>query len=212
MKVTLSLKLFITIAQNFKLLFVFHSLFSIFALNSIKNTTMSLEKNQSNSPEYYLAQAQTANKKNDIISIIAMTSKCIALCEQNTDQMQEEKNTLTTAYILRANTLLKMGDTAGAEKDLNQLLTITNNKETEDILMLQGRILARKDNHKEAIEYFSKIIANNSSAIEALRERGASYLATGDRIKATEDAERIMTLSPDKVKAVSGDFKGEGTD
>jgi tetratricopeptide (TPR) repeat protein len=78
--------------------------------------------------------------------------------------------------------------------------------------MLQGRILARKDNHKEAIEYFSKIIANNSSAIEALRERGASYLATGDRIKATEDAERIMTLSPDKVKAVSGDFKGEGTD
>jgi tetratricopeptide (TPR) repeat protein len=212
MKVTLSLKLFITIAQNFKLLFVFHSLFSIFALNSIINTTMSLEKNQSNSPEYYLAQAQTANKKNDIISIIAMTSKCIALCEQNTDQMQEEKNTLTTAYILRANTLLKMGDTAGAEKDLNQLLAITNNKETEDILMLQGRILARKDNHKEAIEYFSKIIANNSSAIEALRERGASYLATGDRIKATEDAERIMTLSPDKVKAVSGDFKGEGTD
>jgi tetratricopeptide (TPR) repeat protein len=173
---------------------------------------MSLEINQSNSPEYYLAQAQTANKKNDIISIIAMTSKCIALCEQNTEQMQEEKNTLTTAYILRANTLLKMGDTAGAEKDLNQLLAITNNKETEDILMLQGRILARKDNHKEAIEYFSKIIANNSSAIEALRERGASYLATGDRIKATEDAERIMTLSPDKVKAVSGDFKGEGTD
>ena len=29
MKVTLSLKLFITIAQNFKLLFVFNSLFSI---------------------------------------------------------------------------------------------------------------------------------------------------------------------------------------
>ena len=173
---------------------------------------MSLENNQSNSPEFYMTQAQMANEKNDIIGIIAMSSKCIALCEQNASLTSENKTTLAAAYILRANTLLKMGDVAGAEKDLYQLQTIVNDKDSSDMLLLQGRILARKGNHKEAIERFSKIIAHNSSAIEALRERGASYLATGDRIKATEDAERIMTLSPDKVKAVSGDFKGEGTD
>ena len=103
-----------------------------------------------------------------------------------------------------------MGDIAGAKKDLEQALSLSN--ENTDVLLLQGRILAKEGNHTEAIECFSKVIALDASSVEALRERGASYLATGDRIKATEDAELIMTLSPDKVKAVSGDFKGEGSD
>ncbi len=161
---------------------------------------------ENNSAEYYLAQAQKAKENKDIINIIAMSSKCIALCEETGNK----ESTLITAYILRANTLLMMGDIAGAKKDLEQVLSLSN--ENTDVLLLQGRILAKEGNHTEAIECFSKVIALDASSVEALRERGASYLATGDRIKATEDAELIMTLSPDKVKAVSGDFKGEGSD
>ena len=174
------------------------------SLHKINNRNkMSIENN---SAEYYLAQAQKANENKDIINIIAMSSKCIALCEETGNK----ESTLITAYILRANTLLMMGDIAGAKKDLEQALLLSN--ENTDVLLLQGRILAKEGNHTEAIECFSKVIALDASSVEALRERGASYLATGDRIKATEDAELIMTLSPDKVKAVSGDFKGEGSD
>ena len=78
--------------------------------------------------------------KGDVVMAIASFSKAIALEPTNRD-----------AYLLRAQTLLRMGDCQGADADLKVLLA--QHAEDEDALLLKARVAHAQGKDDEAILY-----------------------------------------------------------
>ena len=99
--------------------------------------------------------------QNDLINAIAMLTKAIVL-----------RADYAEAYLLRGQTLLRMGDKAGAREDMEHL--IAEYPEQEDVLMLKGRIEHAEGHMDEAIA-----TCREKGYAEPYRARGLPIIAIG---------------------------------
>ncbi len=143
--------------------------------------------------------AQAALGQNDLINGIARLTKAISLNEQ-----------LGDARLLRAKTLLKMGDVKGADEDVNWLMTHT--KDDEDVLLMAARVVYAKGQVDEAINIYNKVIDLNPFQLDAYRERGKIKFDRGDKLGAQEDMQKVLELNPEEIADVSGDYSAEGVE
>jgi len=143
--------------------------------------------------------AQAALGQNDLINGIARLTRAISLNEQ-----------LADARLLRAKTLLKMGDVKGAEEDTNWLLEHTNDE--EDVLLMAARVAHAKGQDDEAIDIYNKVIDLNPFQMDAYRERGQIKFERGDKRGAQEDMQKLLELNPNELADVSGDYSAEGVE
>lgn len=149
-----------------------------------------------NAQVHYL-YAQACAGQDDMINTIAMLTKTITL-----------KDDMADAYLLRGQTLLKMGDISGADEDCTHLMA--DYSSNEDVLMLKARIERAKGDADAAIEAYGKVLDANPFCIDAFKERGAVKYGKGDMAGAQEDAQRALELEPKDMEAVSGDYSAEG--
>jgi tetratricopeptide (TPR) repeat protein len=135
----------------------------------------------------------------DSINAIAMLTKAISLNTEYSD-----------AYLLRGKTLLRMGDTNGAEQDADYLLK--KDSDNEDALLLKARIERERKQYENALVYYNKVIDVNPFAIDAYRERGSVRYDIGDNSGATEDMQKVLELDPKQVTDISGEYSAEGVE
>jgi tetratricopeptide (TPR) repeat protein len=146
---------------------------------------------------YMLAQAVLG--QNDLINGIARLTKAVSLNEQ-----------LADARLLRAKTLLKMGDVKGAEEDTNWLMEHTSNE--EDVLLMAARVAHAKGQDDEAVSIYDKVVDLNPFQMDAYRERGQIKFERGDKHGAQEDMQKLLELNPNELADVSGDYSAEGVE
>ncbi len=141
--------------------------------------------------------AQSCSGMGDVINTIALLTKAITI---DPDYVE--------AYLLRGDTLLKMGDKNGATDDADALLNKV--PENEDALLLKARVENAKGNKEEAMTWYGKVIDANPFRIEAYKERGAIHYERGESQAATEDMQKVLELEPEKAADVNGEFSAEG--
>ena len=146
---------------------------------------------------YLKAQANIGH--GDMIGAIAMLTKAIAL-----------KADYAEAMLLRGQTLLRMGDAAGADADADTLAAEYGGN--EDVLLLKARVEKAKGNADAAIEYYGKVIEANPFCIDAFKERGAIKYEKGDMAGAQEDAQKALELTPQGMESVNGEYSAEGVE
>lgn len=154
--------------------------------------------NKDNATALYL-YSKACIGQGDVINAIAMLTKAITL-----------QDDLYDAWLLRGQTLLDMGDTAGAEQDADHLMGVNNRQ--EDILMLKARVLVAKGMGTEAVAIYNKVIDTNPFCADAYKERGAAKYSVGDMVGAKEDAAKAIELNPEGMADVSGDYSVEGVE
>lgn len=137
--------------------------------------------------------------QDDNVNAVAMLTKAILL-----------KDDYSEAYLLRGETLLKMGDLEGADADAKYLLE--NQSDNENVLILKARIENKLGNNDESILYYNKVIDVNPFSIDAFRERGAIKLEVGDKDGAAEDMQQVLELNPKQVADINGEFSAEGVE
>ena len=115
-----------------------------------------------------------------------------------------------SANLLRGETLLKMGDLAGAEADVKLLMEKV--PENEDALLLAARVAKAKDDLDGALAYYDRVIDANPFSAAAMKERGAVKYAKGDKEGAEADARAALELEPEQVADVNGDYTARGTE
>lgn len=135
--------------------------------------------------------------QNDLINAIAMLTKAIVL-----------RADYAEAYLLRGQTLLRMGDKAGAREDMEHL--IAEYPEQEDVLMLKGRIEHAEGHMDEAIATFTKVIEVNPFSTDAFKERGQVKYDRGDMEGAKADMLKVMEIDPEQASNVTGEYSAEG--
>lgn len=145
----------------------------------------------------HFAYAKACFGKGDPVSGIARLTKCIALDENFGD-----------AYLLRGQTLLRMGDVKGAEADVQWLMEHAGGH--EDVLLLAARVERAKGHADEAIHIYNKVNEVNPFQIDAYRERGQLRFEKGDKLGAQEDMQKVLELNPSEMADVSGDYSAEG--
>lgn len=144
---------------------------------------------------YMMAQAVIG--QGDLISGVAFLTKAVAQNEQMAD-----------ARLLRAKTLLKMGDVNSSADDVVWLLEHT--EPDEDVLLVAARVAHYKGQDDTAIDIYSKVIDMNPFQLDAYRERGKIKFDRGDKQGAQEDMEKVLELNPNEMADVSGDYSAEG--
>ncbi len=151
------------------------------------------------SAQAYYASAQAALGQDDVINGIARLTKAVSLEE-----------TMADARLLRAQTLIKMGDVKGAEEDSQWLLE--NVGEQEDVLLLAARVAHAKGEDDEALLIYNKVLDLNPFLAEAFSERGKIYYDRGDHQQAEADMAKALELNPQQMADVSGDYSAEGVE
>lgn len=150
-------------------------------------------------PEVLFLYARACLGHGEEVNAVAMLTKTIAI-----------KPDFLDAYLLRGQTLLKMGDTKGAAEDADYLVEKAPNN--EDALLLKAKVEEVLGHHEDAITYYNKVINANPFCIDAFKGRGAIRLAQGDTKGAEEDMKSVLELDPKKVAEVNGEYTGEGTE
>ncbi len=151
------------------------------------------------SAQAYLLLAQAALGQNDMINGIARLTKAITLDEG-----------LAEARLLRAQTLLKMGDVTSADED-SQWLT-KHVGEQEDVLLLAARVAHAKGDDELSVNIYNKVIEVNPFLVEAYAERGKICYDRGDYQQAKDDMAKVLELNPQQMADVSGDYSAEGVE
>lgn len=146
---------------------------------------------------YQMAQACLG--EGDLINGIARLTKAIALNEQ-----------LGEARLLRAQTLLKMGDVKGAKEDAEWLAAHTEDQ--EDVLLLSARVARAEGNTDLALTIYDKMIDLNPFQLDAFRERGKTRYDLGDKKGAEEDMQKVLELNPGELEGVNGEYQAEGVE
>lgn len=146
---------------------------------------------------YQMAQAVMG--QDDTISGIAYLTKAITLSEE-----------LADARLLRAKTLLAMGDVKGASEDVDWLMAHTD--EEEDVLLMAARVACAKGQTDEAINIYNKVTELNPFQLDAYRERGKLKFELGDKQGAEEEMQKLLEMNPDEMANVSGDYTAEGVE
>lgn len=148
-------------------------------------------------PLVHYLYAQAYLGQSDLVNAIARLTKAIALDDDYAD-----------ARLLRAQTLMQMGDLDGAREDADWLLEHVGDH--EDVLLLDARLKAAKGPVDEAITAYGKVIDVNPFQVDAFRERGKLRFDSGDKQGAEEDMQKVLELNPDEMDGVSGDYSAEG--
>lgn len=146
---------------------------------------------------YQMAQADLG--QGDMVSGIAHLTKAIVLNENHGD-----------ARLLRAKTLLAMGDLEGADQDVNWLLQHTEDE--EEVLLAAARIAHAKGNDDNALNIYNKVVDINPFQVDAYRERGQIKFNRGDKRGAQEDMQKVLELNPNETADVNGDYSAEGVE
>jgi len=141
--------------------------------------------------------AQAAIGQGDPVNGIARLTKAIALHEDYGD-----------AYLLRAKTLLALGDKKGAQDDVAWLME--HMEPNEDVLLMAARVSVAMDKSAEALKIYDTIIEMNPFQVDAYRERGKIKYDLGDKQGAQEDLQKVLELNPSELADVSGDYSAEG--
>lgn len=152
-----------------------------------------------NNSEANYIYARACIGKNELINALALLTKAITANEK-----------YDSAYLLRSETLLKMGDLNSAENDAKWLAE--NAESSEDILLLRARIAKAKGESDIALEFYAKVIEQNPFCIDAFKERGALKLSLGDKEGAEEDMRQVLELNPKEQNGINGEFTAEGTE
>lgn len=150
-------------------------------------------------PVVHYLYARGCAGQGDDVNAIAMLTKAITLREDYAD-----------AYLMRGETLLKMGDVAGADEDVKWL--VEHISDNEDILLLQARLEEAKGDTDQALLIYNKVIELNPFNVAAFRGRGALKLALGDKQGAEEDMRTVLELNPHEADGVNGQYTAEGTE
>lgn len=158
-------------------------------------------------PRVNFNYARACLGQGDQINAIAMLTKAIAVSEKAVEEKQEGAHSFYDAYLLRGQTLLKMGDVKSAEEDADFLNAQVENN--EDILLLKARCEEARGDHEAAQATFTKVIELNPFSVDAFRERGAIRLAQGDKDGAAEDAKSVLEINPE---IADGHHEAEGTE
>ncbi len=150
-------------------------------------------------PEVSFLYARACLGHGEEVNAVAMLTKTIAI-----------KPDFLDAYLLRGQTLLKMGDTKGAAEDADYL--VEKAPDNEDALLLKAKVEEALGHHEDAITYYNMVINANPFCIDAFKGRGAIRLAQGDTKGAEEDMKSVLELDPKKAAEVNGEYTGEGTE
>lgn len=153
--------------------------------------------NTSSRVHYLYAKAYIG--QDNQIGAIAMLTKAITLDPEFAD-----------AILLRGQTLLKMGDVAGATDDVNQLME--QHDDNEEVLLLKARVETAKGETDAAIETYGKVIDVNPFCVDAFKERGAVKYEKGDKDGAQEDMQKVLELNPEGIADINGDYSAEGVE
>lgn len=157
-----------------------------------------LELNPNSAIGHFLL-AQSYIGKSNLVLGIAMLSKAIMI-----------DTNFFSAILLRGQTLLKIGDLAGATSDVDLLLEKFANY--EDVLLLAAHLAKAKNDQDEAIKYYNRLIDINPFSVIALRERGLVKLDKGDIIGAEEDARAALEIEPNQVANINGNYFSYGNE
>lgn len=150
-----------------------------------------------NSAQGHFFYAQAYLGQSNGVGAVAMLTKATTLQEDYAE-----------AYLLRGQTLLRMGDTTGAAADAAWLLENIGNH--EDVLLFNARVAAARQQTDEALAYYDKVIEVNPFSIEAFQERGQLRFAQGDKAGAEEDLQKVLELNPNALADVNGEYSAEG--
>ena len=135
-------------------------------------------------PELMYLYAQACIGLNDSSNAVAMLTKAINLREDYGD-----------AYLLRGETLLADGKLDDAAEDVAWLME--RYSETEEVLMLNGRLEKAKGDSDRAMATFNSVIELNPFSIDAYRERAAIKMEQGDKEGYDEDMKKIQEMTPE---------------
>ena len=138
-------------------------------------------------PELMYLYAQACIGLKDSSNAVAMLTKAINLREDYGD-----------AYLLRGETLLADGKLDDAAEDVAWLME--RYSETEEVLMLNGRLEKAKGDSDRAMATFNSVIELNPFSIDAYRERAAIKLEQGDKEGYDEDMKKIQEMTPENDK------------
>lgn len=155
-----------------------------------------IQLDETNAQARYL-NAEAFLGQGNIVGAVAMLTKAISLKADYAD-----------AYLLRAQTLLKMGEAEVADADAAWL--IHNVGAHEDVLLLKARIETAKGNAEQAIKVYDLVTEVNPFAIDAFRERGKLKFDAGDKEGAEADMQKVLELDPNALADVNGDYSAEG--
>ena len=135
-------------------------------------------------PELMYLYAQACIGLKDSSNAVAMLTKAINLREDYGD-----------AYLLRGETLLADGKLDDAAEDVAWLME--RYSETEEVLMLNGRLEKAKGDSDKAMATFNSVIELNPFSIDAYRERAAIKMEQGDKEGYDEDMKKIAEMTPE---------------
>ena len=135
-------------------------------------------------PELMYLYAQACIGLKDSSNAVAMLTKAINLREDYGD-----------AYLLRGETLLADGKLDDAAEDVAWLME--RYSETEEVLMLNGRLEKAKGDNDRAMATFNSVIDLNPFSIDAYRERAAIKMEQGDKEGYDEDMKKIAEMTPE---------------
>lgn len=135
-------------------------------------------------PELMYLYAQACIGLKDTSNAVAMLTKAINLREDYGD-----------AYLLRGETLLADGKLDDAAEDVAWLME--RYSETEEVLMLNGRLEKAKGDSDRAMATFNSVIELNPFSIDAYRERAAIKMEQGDKEGHDEDMKKIQEMTPE---------------
>ena len=99
------------------------------------------------------------------------------------------------AYLLRADTYRKMGETSKADADADWLLDKA--PDNEDVLMLKARLEDAKGDSEKALIYYNKVVEENPFSADALKERAAVKQKAGDEVGYQEDMAAAQEINPE---------------
>lgn len=156
------------------------------------------EQDPQHAHAYYMA-AQAAVGSNNPVGAIAQLTQSLAV-----DDAQEE------ARLLRAQTLMAMGDFEAAQRDTDML----NDQfgADEEVMLLSARLAARQGKADEAKALYGRLIEENPFQADAFRERGKLLFDEGDKEGAEADMRKYLELRPEELNGVNGEYKAEGVE
>ncbi len=147
---------------------------------------------------YYMSAQASIGLKQPVLAVAQLT-RAIAL-----EDGQED------ARLLRAKTLMDMGDLAGAQADADRLRE--NFGADEEVMLLCARLAARQGSADEAIAIYTALIDANPFQADAFRERGKLSFDKGDKQAAEEDMRKYLELRPEEMEGVNGQYEAEGVE
>lgn len=134
-------------------------------------------------PQPYVLAAQASVGQRNLKKAMERLDKAIAL-----------RDDYAEARLMRGQILLRAGNTAAAETDVDWLMD--NVGEQEDVLLLKAHLETAKGHNDEAQRCYDMVIEANPFSVEAFIERSKLKLAAGDAAGAQEDLDAARELNP----------------